>query len=255
MAGNLFVLYPISLELFTNLERQKTMNFTVVREHREFFRKHHWIECDGVVSKGELERLVAGIPLVLAERSEPSFAGKAFDKNGFALGHDLWREGQNLKKIILSRSLAEIAAELVEQKPLRFGYDALFPEVSEVQNQNAYESFLQTNPTLQEMSCIQGVLCGAMVCVSGSAETSDEAVETTLFSRKPGNAVFFSPEWSLPLHEIYANPGFTYLLIVYTKANAVYLAQPGDPHLHNFKKLGYNFGDRLNDGIHPIIYT
>lgn len=236
------------------------MNFTVIREHREFFRKHHWIECDEVISSGELQRLVAGIPLVLAERSEPSISGKAFDKNGFALGHDLWRGGQNLKKIVLSRKLAEIASELIEQKPLRFGCDTLLPAVSKIHENNSYESFLQTTPTLQEMSCIQGVLCGAMVCVSGSNEAlnkneTDKPVETTLFSRTPGNVVFFSPDWPLPLHEIYANPGFTYLLIVYAKNNAVYLSQPNDPHGNNLKKLGYNFGDRLNEGHHPIVYS
>jgi hypothetical protein len=248
------VLYSILLELFY-LEGKKKMNFTVVREHREFFRKRHWIECDEVISSRELQRLVAGIPLILAERVEPSFAGKAFDKNDFALGHDLWRGEHHLKNLILSRTLAEIASELIEQKPLRFGYDTLFPAVSKIPLKNSYESFLQTTPTLQEMSCIQNVLCGAMICVSGNNETVDKPIESILFSRIPGNAVFFSPDWPLPLHEIYANPGFTYLLIVYAKTNSVYYSQPNDPHGNNFKKLGYSFGDRLSEAHHPIVYS
>ena len=236
------------------------MNFTVIREHREFFRKHNWIECDSVISNDDLNRLVEGIPLVLDERTEIkaslSFSGKAFDKNSFAIGHDLWRGSANLKKIILNRSLSGIAAELVEQKPLRFGYDSLFPAVTSSPAKNQYESFLQTNPTLAEMSCIQGVLCGAMVCVSGINDLpKDESESTTIFSRKPGNAIFFSPDWPLPLNEIYQNPGFTYLLIVYVKNNAVYLAQSGDPHGNNFKKLDYSFGDRLREPLHPIVYT
>lgn len=240
------------------------MNFTVIREHRDFFRKHHWIECDGVVSEAELNRLSEGIPLVLAERTppQPSISVKAFDKNDFAIGHDLWRGRPNLKKIILSRSLAGIASELIEDKPLRFGYDTLFPAVSKNPGNNAYESFLQTTPTLQEISCIQGVVCGAMLCLSGNNETpiepsvtTEEPSKTTIFSKTPGNAVFFSPEWPLPLHEIYQNPGFTYLLIVYVKANAVYFPQQGDPHLHDFKRLDYNFGDRLKEPLHPIVFT
>lgn len=234
------------------------MNFTVIREHREFFRKHNWIECDGVISTDDLKRLVDGIPVVLAERTESkvSVTPKAFDKNSFGIGHDLWRGGgANLKKIILNRGLAGIAAELTEQKPLRFGYDSLFPAVTSNPGTNQYESFLQTRPTLAEMSCIQGVLCGAMICVSGSEDVQNEETTTTIFSRKPGNAVFFSPDWPLPLNEIFQNSGFTYLLVVYVKGNAVYLSQTGDPHLHNFKKLGYSFGDRLREPFHPIVYT
>ncbi len=170
-----------------------------------------------------------------------------------------------MKKIILSRSLSGIASELVEQKPLRFGYDSFFPAVTKTPGRNSYETFLQTTPTLQEMSCIQGVLCGAMLCLSGNdvVEVTDsqeldndtDVVTTSIFSKIPGNAVFFAPDWPLPLHEIFQNPGFTYLLIVYTKDNAVYLAEQGDPHLHNFKRLGYNFGDRLKEPLHPIVYS
>jgi len=234
------------------------MNFTVIREHREFFRKHHWLECAEVISATDQAKLAEGIPLILAERAEvKSSPSKAFDKNGFAIGHDLWRGRANLKKILLNRSLAGIAGELVEQKPLRFGYDTLFPAVTAYPLENYYESFLQTTPTLEEMSCIQGVLCGAMICISGNREIKeeDQEIEPQIFSRTPGNAVFFAPDWPLPLKEIYQNPGFTYLLIVYVKNNAVYLSQQGDPHVNEFKRLGYSFGDRLNEPFHPIVYT
>lgn len=229
------------------------MNFTVVREHREFFRKHHWIECDGVVTAAELKRFAEEIPLVLDEREKEKYLGKAFDKNSFSIGHDIWRGRPALRKIILSRGLAGIAGELIEEKPLRFGYDSLFPAVPKHHGNNAYDKFLQTQPTLHEMSCIQGVLCGAMLCLSGESDLAGD--KPTLFCTTPGNAVFFAPDWPLPLQEIYQNPGFTYLLIVYVKANAVYYAQTGDPHLHDFKRLDYNFGDRLKEPLHPIVYA
>lgn len=239
------------------------MNFTVIREHREFFRKYHWLECEGILSADESRRLSENIPLVLDERTEAkaSVDAKAFDKNSFDIGHDLWRGLPVLKKVILSRSLAGIASELIEQKPLRFGYDSLFPAVTKTPGRNSYETFLQTTPTLQEISCIQGVLCGAMLCLSEKDESEAsqnpeiEEYPTTIFSRTPGNAVFFAPDWPLPLHEIFQNPGHTYLLIVYVKEKAVYLAERGDPHLHHFKKLGYSFGDRLKEPLHPIVYS
>src|SRR5262249_17973848 len=149
---------------------------------------------------------------------EKSSLMKAF-KNTFEIGHDVWRGRRALKKIILSRSLAGIASELIEEKPLRFGYDSLFSAVEKTMGHDSYETFLQSHPTLHEMSCIQGVLCGAMLCLSGSGESvGDEA--TTIFCKTPGNIVYFAPDWPLPLREIYQNPGFTYLLIVYVKANA-----------------------------------
>jgi hypothetical protein len=233
------------------------MNFTVIREHREFFRKHHWIECEGVLSQDDVKRLSEGISLVLADSKEVKAVDfvSAFDKNSFEIGHDNWRGRPLLKKIILSRGLAGIAGELIEQKPLRFGYDTLFPLVGQTPRKNVYENFLKTTPTLEEMSCIQGVLCGAMLCLSASEIEANIGLTTSLFSKIPGNAVFFSVDWPLPLHEIYQNPGFTYLLIVYVKANAVYFSQQGDPHLHYFKSLGYNFGDRLREPLHPIVYS
>lgn len=237
------------------------MHFTVVREHREFFRNHHWIECEAVLSSEELKRISEGIPRVLKERTEAkviqagsSAYSKAIDKNGFEEGHDLWRGSGQLKKIILGSGLAGIAGELIEQRPLRIGYDTLFPAVSKNPGKNTYESFLKTHPALHEMSCIQGVLCGAMVCVSSDGEITAQESSTTIFSKTLGNAVFFSPDWPLPLDEIYQNPGFTYLLIVYVKVNAVYLSKQGDPHLHHFKRLGYNFGDRLKEPFHPVVY-
>lgn len=228
------------------------MHFTVIREHREFFRKHHWIECAEVISVTELKRFSESIPSVLAERLKTGIPTPA---EAFTLGHDIWRGAPVLKKMILNRNLAEIASGLIEDKPLRFGYDTFIPAVSTNPENNSYESFLQTTPTLQEMSCIQGVLCGAMICLSADKKLLEEPLKTTIFSRKPGNAVFFAPDWPLPLHELYQNPGCVYLLIVYVKGNAIYLSQQGDPHLHDFKKLGYNFGDRLKEPLHPIVYT
>lgn len=234
------------------------MHFSVIREHREFFRNHQWIECDGVLSGAEQRRLSEGISGVLEERSgvKPSILIKKSHLQDFDLGHDVWRGAPSLKKIILGSSLAEIAGELIEHKPLRFGYDTFFPDVSKsADDKNAYAAFLQTTPTLAEMSCIQGVVCGAMLCISGREAASSDEKMTTLFSRVPGNAVYFSPDWALPLHEIYQNPSFTYLLVAYVKTNAVYCMQHGDPHLHDFKRLGYNFGDRLKEPFHPIVYS
>jgi len=107
--------------------------------------------------------------------------------------------------------------------------------------------------TLEDMSCIQGVLCGAIFCLSQPAE-QEELPASTLFSTKVGNGVYFSPQMQIPFNELIDREGYTYLMVVYTKASAVYYFQEKDPHVHDFKHWGYNFGDRLSDRLNPLVY-
>src|SRR5690242_17051824 len=90
--------------------RKNNMHFTVIREHREFFRKHHWIECAEVISAPELKRFSESIPSVLAERLK---TGVPTPAEAFTFGHDIWRGAPVLKKMILNRNLAEIASGLI----------------------------------------------------------------------------------------------------------------------------------------------
>ena len=249
------------------------MHFSVNREHREFFRKNFWIECDDIITPNEQKSLASGVEKALGVRlkMKPSTISQLSPGQIFSVGRNLWLDETSLKKILLSRNLAEIASELTEQKPLRIGYTILFPSLTLNQKQNSgssYISFIESMPTLLDMSNIQGVVCGAMLCVSSPKEenpvicellTETESLsldETpTLFTKKVGNAIFFSPEWPLPLDELKTRDGYTYLLIVYTQAKAVFIRQELDPHLHSFKLSGYQFGDRLNDLNNPIVYS
>lgn len=233
------------------------MHFAVLREHRQFFTKQHWLECEGVFSEEEIRRVAQGVDAAMAARlkvRESALADKTPEQL-FATGHDLWRADPTLKKILLHRSLGEIAGELTEQKPLRFGFDMLLPGPGAAKISGSYKSFIDNTPTLVEMSSIQGVICGGMICVSGQQQEGAEQSEiSSLFSATPGNIVFFSSEWNLPLSEIVHRPGYRYLMFVYVKAKAVYHRQELDPHLHEFKQLGYQFGDKLTDVLNPIVY-
>jgi hypothetical protein len=229
------------------------MFFSVNRDHRNYYRQHHWIECEGVLTEAELKRLNEGIGTGLVEKlgKTDTFS----PEQAFQNGRDLWRRAPGVKKVLHGRNLAGIAAELIESKPLRFGYDMLFPSLPSSQGGGAYANFLQTSPTLAAASSIQGVQCGAMLSLSAPEEQKEDLPPSSLFSTIPGNAVFFAPDWPLPLNEILHRDGYTYLLLVYTKPNAVYLFQQGDPHVNSLKACGYNFGDRLNDQVNPIVYV
>ena len=203
------------------------MHFSVNKEHRDFFRKNHRIECEGVLSHEEVNKASQGVTPALESRlqiKKGSALAQLSSDFAFSAGRDLWREEVSLKKIALNRSLAEIAGEWMEQRPVRFGYDMLFPSFPLNKNvDSGYEKLVAMKPTLMEMSGIQGVLCGAMVCLSGS--TSDELPDSELFSKTPGSAVFFSPDFPLPMEDIKLRVGFNYLMIVYAKAKAVYVRQ------------------------------
>jgi hypothetical protein len=44
-------------------------------------------------------------------------------------------------------------------------------------------------------------------------------------------------------------------MIVYCTDKTVYVLEKRDPHTHALKKLGYGFGDRLEEKTHPIIFN
>lgn len=223
------------------------MHFAVVGKHRDFFRKHHWLECEEVLPENERQRLSEAIAAALGKNETAA--------DIFAAGRDLWRDHPAIKKAISKCNLAEIAGELIEQKPLRLGYDMLLPAPSAFDHDSSYSKFLKTTPTLTEMSCIQGIACGAMLCVSGPSNLDISTSSSIgLFSNRPGNVIIFSSDWHLPLHEIYERAGFSYLLIAFAVSNSVYYLQPNDPHVHHLKRLGYQFGDRLKDVWNPIVY-
>lgn len=224
------------------------MNFAVIGQHRDFFRKQQWIECEGMLSPAELGKVNAGVANALAHKLNMPAAAVLQTPAAqlLAAGRDLWRSNHSLKKILLHKNLASVGAALIEQQPLRYGYDQLFPA--------SPQTFDVGQPlTLEEMSCIQGVLCGAMLCVQ---QPQDEpATEpSALFSLTPGNAVYFSPAFPIPFQDLVHRAGYIYLMIVYVKESAVYQSQDKDPHVHDLKRLGYYFGDRLSNHLNPLVY-
>lgn len=240
------------------------MKFTVAKEHRDFFRKHQRIEFEGLLSTAQQVSLSREVNAILSKRMKISPADFGFlsSEQMFMAGRDVWRESAILKKIILHETLATLASELIEVKPLRIAYDQILTSKSqETTSDNAviYEEWLLHPASLQEKSCIQGILSGLMLCIAegNEADMYDEATLSqapSIFPRKAGNGVFFSPEAPIDFSDLRNRPGFTYLMIVYTKGVSVYRKQEEDPHTHDLRSLGYNFGDRLSDRYHPLVY-
>lgn len=235
------------------------MKFAVAKEHRDFFRKHNRIEFEGLLPVEQRDKLLGAKATIISERLAAAGKAKTLPVDAvFKVGYDLWRGNADAKKIILQKSFAEIASELIELKPLRIAYDQLLPPLSSpsLAGSEDYREWLSSASTLNEISSVQGILCGLMLCLSQPQDAAVAAPSEvpSIFATKAGNGVFFSPDAPLNFNELVNRQGYTYLMVVYTKSVSVYLKIDSDPHTNEFRRLGYNFGDRLSDRFHPLVY-
>lgn len=233
------------------------MKFAIAAEHRDFFLKQHAIEFEGLLKESQLNLLDTEINAALAERLGITLEAVQNISPGkqFMAGRDLWRDNAEIKKIVLQKQFAEIAADLVEQKPIRLGYDQLFPElpgrIYKSAISDAYHQLLNTPSTLAKISSIQGVLCGLILCIKG--DNSGAAEPGSVFTRIPGNGVFFQADAPLDFNYMVQHPQHRYLLIAYVRNSSLYVRNDADPHTHALKQFDYAFGEKLSVKWHPII--
>jgi hypothetical protein len=81
----------------------------------------------------------------------------------------------------------------------------------------------------------------------------NEEISGSVFTEVPGNGVFFQPTHPIQFSSLFEKRGGSYLLLVYTQQTSVYLLQQKDPQGYFLKNLGYGYGDRLIDKLHPIL--
>lgn len=234
------------------------MKFSVAYEHRQFFRKENYIEFDELLSPNQLAELTKAIDSTLATRLSVDESGvkrQPADKV-FMVGHDLWRTNEGLKRIVMHPHLSTIAAELVETKDLRLGYDLLFPDLArrfhDTRGENLLEKFLKKTHSINEMSSLEGIACGLLICLSEPLKP-ELSSEEAYIPKVPGNGIFLSPELVIDFPKLAPQQG-NYFLIVYTYSAAYYILNEENPYAHELKHLGYHFGDKLNDKLNPIVY-
>jgi hypothetical protein len=230
------------------------MNFSVLGEHRDFFRKQHWIQCEQVLSAVQLEKLLAGLEAAFSVRLKQAVSLKsdsflrAYAAELLLKGRNLWRESGKIKSILLHRNLAELAAQLIEVSSLRFAYDQFLP----VPFINS--SCLNTPQALDQISSVQGILCGAIICLKSPGVQDNTLSELSFFPLNPGDAVFFQPTFPVPFDQLPRFAGYSFMIIAYAKPAAVFCFQDKDNFSHVFKEYGYNFGDRLKEPHNPLVY-
>jgi|694.fasta_scaffold20110_3 hypothetical protein len=233
------------------------MKLTIDFQHKEYFLRQGMIEFESLLSVESLDLLKNEIYLTLSERSKMAADRLPLQsaEKLFLLGRDLWRLRPSIRKIVLQKQKAQIAYELTGKKPLRIAFDQFFPKsgskASFSKIQDHYHNLLRKKMTLSEFSSIQGVTCGLMLCLeSGGAHVSSVP---TIFSSTTGNGIYLSPDYLIDFSQIYEQDACSYLLIVYCDNSAVYIHREEDIYMEMMRDLGYTFGDKLKDPLHPIL--
>lgn len=234
------------------------MRFGLIKQHHDFFHRHHYLECEDLLSENEVKILKTALEETLAKRvrSSSQHLEKINAKELYLAGLDGWRDDSRIKKVTLRSTLAEIASQLFKVRSVRIAYDQM------IYASNTPQKIFDHSLTLQEMGSIQKVIGGLMLNLAApSLPVNQEILNiqedmTTLIPlpRSEGSGIFFSPNLPLSLDYLTEMPHISQLLIVYTEDNALYIHNPLDLHRHALKKMGYGFGDHLRTTTHPIIY-
>lgn len=238
------------------------MKFATSKEHRDYFNQNGLIEFETFLSPEHVSQLNQSIDQALAQRLNcPSSQLKQMTSEQLFLnGRDVWRVEDKIRRLISQPHFGEIASELLGKKPIRLGYDQLLParHYAAMKRPSVYGTFLEQSASLEEISCLDHLLCGLIICLSPETEDSQPTDLPPLegmdiFPSQPGHAIFFQPQAKINLSSLYRHPGQRFYLVVYTQANAHYYLQLRDPHTYALKHLGYIFQDPLKDKLNPVV--
>lgn len=214
------------------------MKFSIELKQRHFFRENNAIEFERIFSEQDLYGMNTSI-------KEIFYKAKATDF--FLEGHDLFRRSEAVKKAITSSRLCSLIYELLEQKPLRLGFDQLFPPIK-----TSYLDYYPEKLPFSELSAVKNLHCLLFINLSGEGKPP-VFEEGDPFPSKPGNTVLLLPKYAIDFNKLSERMNQTFLLVGYTLNFSQYLFVEKDPHCHQLKRLGYVFGDKLRDNEHPII--
>ncbi|MBY0530078.1 MAG: hypothetical protein K2P51_07835 [Rhabdochlamydiaceae bacterium] len=220
------------------------MRHAVTLEHRDFFFKNRYIEFDGLLSLEQATLLQKEIDETLSQRlvaKSPSCI------ETFQAGYDLWRENALIKKWAFKNTFAEVAADLLQTHLFRIAFDQyLCPD--------GIATPLSSPAPLSLLSSAKPLSGAFLICLSGGTIPSSIDTSQCPFPLKEGNVVFFSPQLPISWNLLFQLQHFRWLLVAYAPKQAIYHLENKDPHTHAWKRLGYVFGDSLNDTLHPIVY-
>ncbi|MBT3394180.1 MAG: hypothetical protein HN411_03610 [Waddliaceae bacterium] len=210
------------------------MKHDIVTEQRDFFYNKGYIEFEGIITTTQADDIRAAVAETLEQRRDGE---ERYRNSSYCAGRDLWRDNESIKKIVKSKKIAEIVVLLTNKKTIRLAYD---------QNVTAKTPLVAEGASLTELSALQGVIAGAMLCLK--PDTTEEAPE--YFPKEKGSAVLFRDDFIMT--EKPAGNGI-YHYIVYCEETTVYIYNENDENCHTLRALGYDYGDALRNEYHPLL--
>ncbi len=221
------------------------MQFALTPDLREFFNKNSYIELQGILSVDQVALLRKNADETLAARLRlpVSGLGDLSTIDLFKAGYDLWRNNEEIKKIVHKKSLATLASDLFQTLPIRLAFDEYIHTSGK-----STSPFSEPFP-LQETSCLSP-LVGALII---PLEDLSEKLPFFPLPMNTGNGLFISPTLPIPWAQLYATPGLRFLILGYGMKKTFFRADTRDPHAVNLKMLGYVFNDCLKESFHPLL--
>jgi hypothetical protein len=207
------------------------MRFACSADQRHFFQKNHFIEFEEVLLDHAAE-VKQEAESIIAKRLEIAPTAYAL----FKAGHDLWRESAVIRKATQKLSIVDVAADLFETPVLRIAFDQFF---------DTHFPFSTALPLI-DISSIKP-LAGAIFFAL------DEMPDNPFpFPKKLGNALFVSPQFSLPWNTL-PRKHIALLCVAFATKKSIYSPALRDPHAPLLKKMGYAYNAFLKDETHPIL--
>lgn len=205
------------------------MKVFITDQHRLHFKEKGLIAFEGLLSK---EKAVQWYELSnKALGSQSSIPG----------GRMLWRQEPAIFSLVRSHHFGQIAADLVNYRPLRLGVDGFFagfePTVS------------NKNVPLQDIIPYSSPLCGLLIRLKGVGKDTD----AYCIPKNIGDGVFLSVSAEINVRDLLTGSD-AFVLLSYVSETSRYIHRDLDPHRHSEKRDGYASGDRLKDREHPILY-
>lgn len=210
------------------------MRVVVSKDQHHFFEKYRHLSLEGVLTVKEVDDLTQAAEREVLLRLSLS-PQERFEDGSVVFGRNLSLTSKAIRKTLFSLRLAEIAFQLTNTHPLRFGFDQMWrlPHIPNL-------------CTLDSISSVTPLVIGVIIALD-----TRHGGKEGIFPIEQGDVTFIAP--TLELSPPQASHG-RFLLLAYTNKRPQYRLQPSDVHTHDLKRYGYGFGDILSETTHPILY-
>lgn len=223
------------------------MRFSLPDSYYEFFLRNQVLEIEDLLSEQETKDLCEQTEAILLKKLHQKPLEVTSNLEIWQKGKNHWLESPEIKKILFRLQLGEICHFLFKKRPIRLAYSQAFF------TGNQQDTFISAPKTLEEISCSDSLLGGALFCLEAPAE-SEKSTLPNLEMMKKGSVIFFSEKHQIPFPSLFAQKGFKAILLGFGQGSMRYKLEPQDPNTHELKKSGYVFGDLIQEDIAPYLY-